>query len=122
MDTTDLDEARQQLMKREGCLRLDDIGGWSATSGTVPPTIYNLQKWAESKGVDAVVWTALPAKHKGKAGRPTANQILTHLKGLTGAQRDEAERYIRRAPRQVDTPYRRIIESELGWIPTAQAN
>ena len=69
-----------------------------------------------SRGVDSVVWTALRCKFNGENGRrPTVEEVLTHLSGLTGRPRDEAERYIRFAPRQIDTPYRRRIEAVLHW-------
>ena len=41
--------------------------------------------------------------------------VLGHLRGLDGGERDRAERYIRRAPEQIRTPYRDAIQRELGW-------
>jgi hypothetical protein len=40
---------------------------------------------------------------------------IKHLSGLTGRAREDAERYIRFTPEQIDTPYRRRIEAELHW-------
>jgi hypothetical protein len=118
MDTTDLNDAREQLKRREGCTRSDAIGYWP-TNNAVLSSVLDLPKWAECRGIDAVVWTDLPSKWGGNDGvRPTVDLVMQHLQGLGGAQRDEAERYVRRAPRQIDTPYRRRIEAELQWTAT----
>jgi hypothetical protein len=119
MDTIKLDDARKQLQEREGCGRVDDIGYWQPVGGAVPSSILDLAKWAECRSIDAVVWTALGAKFHGKDGlRPTADEVIGHLGGLVGTERDEAERYVRRAPPQIDTPYRRRIEAQLQWTAT----
>jgi len=112
MDTADLTSAKEALRSREGC-NAADIGTWSRGSNE-PPNIIELPQWAGAHGVDAVVWTALPAKF-GNGGAPTADQVVDYLRALRGAARDNAEAYVRRAPKQIDTSYRREIEAELGW-------
>jgi len=69
-----------------------------------------------SRDVDSVGWTALPCEFNDENGRkPTVEEVLAHLGCLTGRLRDEAESYIRLAPRQIDTPYRHRIEAVLHW-------
>lgn len=119
MDDTDVDAAKESLRKRENIptSKLNHIESWSRNQPQLA-LIVELPKWAESHGVDAVVWTALPAKFNGiDEQRPTGDEVINYLGGLTGAARDAAERYIRFAPRQVDTPYRRRIEAALQWTP-----
>ncbi|NIK86839.1 hypothetical protein FHS83_000157 [Rhizomicrobium palustre] len=121
MDCSDLNTARQALKLREGIGDKNfekDIGHWK-DGDAEPSTIQNLPEWAKVHSLDAVVWTALPPKFKGppKMENPTVEQVIAHLRSLDGNQRENAERYVRLAPRQIDTPYRRRIEAELGWTP-----
>ena len=70
--------------------------------------------WMKSKGLDAAIWTGL--SYKGNI-RPTIDQVLTHLKTLDTPSKKRAEEYVKRAPEQIITKYRRRIEDELGWLP-----
>lgn len=114
MDTDNLDLAKSQLMAREGTKREDWVSAW-AFGGPAPNAIPSLPGWAAARGVAGAVWTSLPTQFDKKNVTPTADQVVNYLVGLEGVKRDEAERYIRRAPRQVDTPNRRRIEIALGW-------
>ena len=117
MDHTDITVAREALRKRERVPRkwAEKIMGWSKGEMS-PELIVDLPEWAASHGVGGVVWTALPSKfNEKKEHTPKIEQVLEYLGGLTGSKRDLAERYIRCAPRQIDTPYRRRIEAALQW-------
>ena len=119
MDTDDLDVAKEALREREEIKpeHPEYIETWSTAVGC-PSLIPELSRWANSRGVDSVIWTALPAKLKGVTGRaPNGKEILGYLKTLTGSRRDNAENYIRRTPKQIDTDIRRQIEAALGWTP-----
>jgi hypothetical protein len=71
-------------------------------------------------GLDAVVWTALPPKFKGKDDVvPSVVDVVQHLSDLPAEKRRNAEAYVRRTPLQIDTAYRRQIEFKLGWTPIA---
>jgi hypothetical protein len=117
MDATDLASARTDLRKREGIPGKNEenhIGTWSAGQPS-PALIPGLAEWAVAHGVAYVVWTNLPPKFNDSETTPSVEQVVQYLGGLTGAQREHAENYVRFAPRQIDTAYRRRIEAALKW-------
>ena len=77
--------------------------------------IPGLAEWASAHGVAHVIWTNLPPKFDGEETAPSVEQVMQYLDGLTGAQREVDERYVRFTPRQIDTAYRRRIEAALQW-------
>jgi hypothetical protein len=117
MDSTEIGKAKTELREREEIPEKNEgrhIGSWS--SGQPSPTLIpGLLEWADSQGVQHVVWTALPQKFNETETTPTADEVVQYLGNLTGEKRDNAERYIRFAPKQIDTEYRRRIEAALGW-------
>ena len=117
-----LDEAKKALAAREGIKDENitkHIGCWSRGDED-PACIPELGAWAAARGVEHAVWTALPPKFKGKNDVcPSRDEVVGHLSELTGPERDNAEKYIRRAPAQIDTAYRRYIEARLGWCSLA---
>jgi len=122
MDIGELDDAKKKLRERENISiekYPNGIGSWEKGEPN-PETISDLTEWTTHNGVEAVIWTALPPKSpktKKDGDVPSEEDVVSHLKTLVGRPRDTAEEYIRRAPRQIDTSYRRKIEAEFGWTP-----
>jgi hypothetical protein len=79
-----------------------------------------ISRWANSKGLDAVVWTKLGPKwqegKKAMARMPTAEEVITKIKKWDEPLGTYARLYLQMAPRQIDTPYRRAIFAEFGWF------
>lgn len=115
MGTDTVKEAMAALCEREGAASRH-IAAWSV--GDPPPELIpGLPAWCEEHRFDAVIWTALPPRFQGQEHIATAEQVIEYLRCLEGGKRDATEEYIRRAPVQISTRYRRQIEAALGWTP-----
>jgi hypothetical protein len=93
------------------------IGFWDHPTGTsFGLEAETIAAWARERGLAGVVWTNLPCRFNQTNGiMPTAEQVIAHLRALDGEDRQSAEEYVRKAPAQINTPYRRLIAQELGW-------
>ncbi len=114
MDCTNMEDATESLWNREGRPKREHICKWSKGERS-PDLIHGLEAWIQSRSIEEVIWTGLPPTFNDTENESMLEQILKHLNDLSGAERDNAERYVRKTPRQIDTPYRRMIESSLGW-------
>lgn len=115
--TDDLNEARTRLSQREGInpKNIEQlIGTWNGEK-TTEHHHTRIVKWAREKNIDAVVWTMLPPRIGDEERLPSRKEVLDHLRKLPEERQRNAERYIRTAPIQVDTEYRRAIQREFGW-------
>lgn len=123
MDATDIGTAVTALRDREGIPEKNEknhIGVWSGEDSS-SSLILRLADWACTRGIDAVIWTALSRKFDNLNGPAAGDQIVSYLGNLTGRLQEDAERYVRYAPGQIDTSYRRQIEASLGWTPLPPA-
>lgn len=117
MDAVDINSARESLGAREGIKkenRAKLIGSWEKGDPS-PELVLALPEWATARGVDGVVWTALPPRFDGVNKTPTMEEVIQYLVALSGAVRDTAECYICSAPKQIDTVYRRRVDAILHW-------
>lgn len=122
MAVDSLDKAKSALAVREGISDNNirySIGYWDATSNSSHgECAADIGAWASTLRLDAVVWTNLRVGLKGKRDElPGYEQVLNHLRSLPHEQRKVAEEYVRKAPGQIDTEYRRNLERDLGWTP-----
>ena len=118
-----IESARRALGAREGvrdeCVE-ESIGMWTPDQRSSGVAIGTIAAWADRMGLDGVVWTDLQPGKPGARGQSealSADQVVTHLRGLDASTQRNAEEYIRRAPVQIDTDTRRRVEVEFGWTP-----
>lgn len=117
-----LEEARDALREREGVPREQPecIGSWP--SGPQSGFQQRIGEWARAKGLEAVVWTALPPRSAGLNQRmPTVEEALDYLRKLDPDRQTHARDYIRRTPVSIDTAYRRVIAETFNWSPLPEA-
>ena len=116
-----LEDAKAELAIREGISTRfisQSIGWWSKTGQSQHPHAHTIGMWAEKIDLDAVVWTALKPKFRDKLNQiPVADEVISFLQSLPLDEKRKAEEYVRMAPQQVNTAYRRKIEKELNWTP-----
>lgn len=104
---------REETVERHiGSLREGDV-----RAGTMPAQLVaSINTWRQRQGLDAVIWTNLPEKFSEVTGQPfTPENAVAYLKSLESDARAKAEEYFRRAPAQVQTPVRQVVEAQLGW-------
>lgn len=117
MTTDSIDGAKKSLMDREGIKKESLIHSISRTENPDDSILRTVKDWLTEKNMDFAIWTGLSFSDKTKNQRPSIGNIIEHLNGIDPNERRNAEEYIRKTPRQVDTEYRRQIELEFGWTP-----
>lgn len=107
------------LRGREGTI-LKRVGYYVVDSGESgePEVPANIRKWAREMGIDMVVWTGLESNFSdaNQEGRPfSVPDAISYLRVLPPAGRKAAIEYVSKAPKTVDTPLRRTLQSEPGF-------
>lgn len=119
MATEDIEIAKESLRVREGVQKskIDiSIASVLKDSEETDLTKLTIQNWLKINNLDAAIWTNLPAKFNGQENiEPSLEQAIEYLRALSVNQQNTAEEYIRKAPKQIDTEFRRKFETEFGW-------
>jgi hypothetical protein len=118
MATDNLETAKNSLMIREGISAANlnvSIGAVSVIENTDDVIKNVIKNWAIELGLDAVIWTSLKSKFKEVGVAPSLEEAVFYLRSLDVNKRSIAEEYIRKAPKQIDTEFRRKFEIEFGW-------
>jgi len=120
MDTDDLEEAIENLKERE-CTTTKRIGFVEITHGrnrcnVIPDVISDIEEWLNEKSINAVTWTDLCSNFEEKTEAEfTEDNVIKYLENLQPYAKRKAEEYIRKAPLQIRTKMRKVIEERLGW-------
>lgn len=118
MDADDPERARELLRQREGRPRREHIGLWRRQDRD-PANLSGLAAWANTRHLDAVVWTDLPPKFLDIEGRvPSLEEAVSYLNEAEEPVHAAAIEYIRNAPSQINTRYRKEFTRQ---IPTTSA-
>ncbi|MCC6195876.1 MAG: hypothetical protein IT518_15555 [Burkholderiales bacterium] len=125
LNVAEIESARMALAKREydaadRAWADRNVGMWTREGdrayGMESTTV---RTWALKKGLSGAVWTNLSCGFNGERGvMPSGAEVVAFLGSIADSAR--AEQYVRRAPAQIKTPYRRMIEQALGWLPYDQ--
>lgn len=121
MDTENLDDAKDSLRIREGIKKENGakIASIDQTDKSEEPIKKTIIAWAQLMKVDSVIWTDLKPRfkigNKYEEQAPAREEAINYLNGLHIHDKQHAEEYIRKAPRQIDTDYRQAFEKEFGW-------
>lgn len=77
-----------------------NIGIWNGADGTSRGREADtIAAWAKPRELGGAVWTSLPPKFGGVDDEvPSVDDVIVYLDALRGAERDEAEKYVRKAP------------------------
>lgn len=119
---TALSDAREDLRQREGTSERN-IGWVDVSHGTDSLSTHNHQtpvhdavkKWCQDSGYDGAVWTALGSNFKKETDVEfSVDAALYYIKQLPKNVRAEALKYIRNAPRCVETETRQRVMKEFG--------
>lgn len=121
MSVSELNVAKEALANREGMTGKDktkNIGFWRGDQNSAGLSVEDIAEWANRVDIEAVIWTALCPTFSDEYSPGLADKVIDHLRSLSHEKRLNAERYVRRTPRQIDTQVRRRIEREFGWLRT----
>jgi hypothetical protein len=114
------DDAICDLRCREGTT-LENICFYFADGSRKQPrkrgieTLKSIQSWASGRKIDVVIWTNLESNFSEKSKCKKSFSIdaaLCHIQALDTEGKAKAAEYVWRAPKFIDTPLRRALQSQ----------
>jgi len=121
LENKTLKSAVSDLASREGCK--PEFIGYAICDGrqyncrVIPKLSESIFAWAASKKLDAAIWADLPSNFYEKTGTLlTEYNLLRYLRKLRASGNTEAIEYVKKAPAQIKTGFREMIEKELKII------
>lgn len=119
----ELEEAIADLMTREGTVKrmigfVDLINNSSSLDlfPNQPDVFDSIKDWCKQRGYKVVVWTALDSQFEEKVGKKySPTNALKYLRDLPEPKKVKAKEYIKRAPVEVETEFRKLFNSVEGF-------
>ncbi len=123
--TDNLEVAIENLRQREGTtterIGFVDLVGDRRKCAVIPNLAGDIEEWARDKDIGAVVWTDLHPYFEEPPGTEfTEENVVRYLENLSDDAGRSAEEYVRKAPPQIKTRIRLVIEKRLGWTHTGE--
>jgi len=119
----DIEKAIVNLTKREGTTT-PNIHGLDANRKTYGKPEESVVKavtaWLNDHAheVDGAVWTGLASNWQSKRQRRfSPEDVVRYLERIHGETRQRAKEYFQKAPLQIRTKARQLVEERLGWKP-----
>jgi len=116
-----IEDARENLRLREGRTKNQHIhsrirGGAAKPDSISREVLTQIDGWLEAHlDIDAVVWTGLPSNWEEKRGCSwSLIEAEAYLNSLDGDVCKRAREYIDRAPQEIRTEFRKLIEMSSG--------
>ena len=116
----DVSDAVEDLRRREGtirkCIGFFIVGCGASSIQQYPKHVdvdAVIRDWCVAQQLDACVWTALTSNFGEELGVDfSLEQAVTYLEKLGKTARENALKYIRNAPPEIDTPLRRKVSEK----------
>ena len=122
----DIHAVAEDLRERERANNLDYIGAVCLRTGferaLQPHVATQIRDWCAAAGAAGAVWADLPRNFQQRTGGEfSIGSALAYLHTLSGANLEEAVRYIENAPSATDTRLRRVLAVDAWWQAVAEA-
>lgn len=112
-----LREAIENLQSREETENINNIGflNFALNAYNVRPAhafiIEIFKNWNKEKKFDAVIWSDFSPRFQDKIEKPfTLENVINYINTLSGDEKTNALNYIKRAPLQISTRFRKEIQ------------
>lgn len=114
MDFDDIELAKENLKERENMTNINSIGFVDIVAknklSRFEDVSITIEKWAQEKNIDAVIWTDLGVKFFDKINKPfNTNNAIKYVENLPKKQQELAKEYILKTPPQIDTRLRKKL-------------
>ena len=106
-----VDAAVEDMRVRERAPDRDGVGLWRPGDAAPDGAAAAIAAWADSRGLDAVVWPGLPPRDPP----PSADEVIELIRGMHPSDQRHLREHFERAPEDIRTPLRQRVFAAFGW-------